>query len=110
MTNSMFCPKCGSILTIKGEDKKKKFSCANCGYTPRVKNNLIIKEKVKLDKAQEIEVRNKKIETLPKIKAECKKCNNSKAYYWLVQTRSSDEAETRFFECTKCGYRWREYK
>ncbi|MBU2406938.1 MAG: hypothetical protein KKA26_03050, partial [Nanoarchaeota archaeon] len=51
MTNSMFCPKCGSILTVKGEEKKKKFSCANCGYTPRVKNNLIIKEKVKLDKA-----------------------------------------------------------
>lgn len=106
----MFCPKCGSILTIMGEEKKKKFSCANCGYTPRVKSNLIIKEKVKLDKAQEIEIRNKKIETLPKVKSECKKCKNNKAYYWLVQTRSSDEAETRFFECTKCGYRWREYK
>ena len=87
MNNMMFCQKCGSILTLKGDDKKKKFSCQNCGYTPRAKSNLIIKEKVKLDKAQEIEVRTKKIETLPKIKADCKKCGNNKAYYWFIESR-----------------------
>jgi DNA-directed RNA polymerase subunit M len=108
MIETLFCPKCGSILKLVGE-KKKKLKCANCGYTPRGKKNLVLKEKVKVEDQDKIEVRSKKVETLPVIKAECKKCGNSKAYYWLVQTRAADEAETRFFECTKCGFRWREY-
>jgi len=28
----------------------------------------------------------------------------------LRQTRGSDEPETRIFECTKCGHKWREYQ
>ena len=39
----------------------------------------------------------------------CKKCNNTKCYFWTVQTRAGDEAETKFFKCTKCGHTWREY-
>ncbi|MEM0290915.1 MAG: transcription factor S, partial [Thermoplasmata archaeon] len=31
------------------------------------------------------------------------------AYWMLKQTRAADEPETRFYICTKCGYRWREY-
>ncbi|GAI81579.1 unnamed protein product, partial [marine sediment metagenome] len=35
---------------------------------------------------------------------------NEKAYFWSVQTRSGDEAETKFFKCTKCEFTWREYR
>jgi len=101
-----FCPKCGGLLYPFG-DKKKRMTCS-CGYKARGKRaSVILKEKVKDNKR--IEVIDKKVETLPKTDADCKKCGNKKAYYWLVQTRAADEAETRFFECTKCGYRWREY-
>ena len=108
MIEKMFCQKCGAILVLKG-DKKKKLKCSACGYSPRSKKNIILKEKVKVKSEDKIEVRDKKLKTLPVVKEECQKCGNKKAYYWLVQTRAADEAETRFFECTKCGHRWRSY-
>jgi len=106
--NSIFCQKCGSLMVLNNE--KKKVNCSSCGYSPRGKTeNVILKEKVDLTKDQKIEVQDKKIETLPKVKETCKKCGNKTAYYWTLQTRSSDESETRFFECVKCGHRWRVY-
>ncbi len=106
--NGMFCQKCGSLMILDNE--KKKASCSSCGHSPRGKaENLILKEKVGLTKEQEIEIQDKKIETLPKVDEECNKCGNKKAYFWTLQTRSSDESETRFFECTKCRHRWRVY-
>ena len=106
--NGMFCQKCGSLMVLNNE--KKKANCSSCGYSPRGKvENLILKEKVDLTKEQAIDVQDKKIETLPKVKETCTKCKNKTAYYWTLQTRSSDESETRFFECTKCSHRWRVY-
>ena len=105
----MFCPKCGSILVPNEPGKKSKLVCPRCGYKSKDKKSLIIKERVKLDRDEKIEVVEQKVETLSKVAIDCEKCGNKKAYYWMVQTRSSDEAETKFYECTKCGRRWREY-
>ncbi len=106
--NGMFCQKCGALMILDGE--KKKMNCGSCGYSPRKKaDNIILKEKIELSKDQEIELQDKKVETLPKVKEDCGKCGNKLAYYWTLQTRSSDESETRFFECTKCSHRWRVY-
>ncbi len=102
----MFCPKCGSILIVDSE--RKKLKCV-CGYMPRAKKNVILKEKVMLKKDIEV-MDDKKVKTLPKIEERCNKCGNKYAYYWLVQTRAADEAETRFLECTKCRHRWRVYE
>jgi len=103
-----FCPKCGSVLIPQSGEKKGRLACA-CGYKSRDKKDVVLKEKVVLSREEKINVRKKKIETLPKVNAECKRCGGKKAYYWLLQTRSSDESETRFFECVKCGHRWRLY-
>ena len=106
--NNLFCQKCGALMIL--DNNKKKMSCKSCGYSPRGKpGNLILKEKTKLSRDQIIEVQDKKVETLPKVKETCEKCGNKNAYYWTLQTRSSDESETRFFECVKCGHRWRLY-
>lgn len=106
MIANLFCPKCGTMMLPDG----KRLKCSGCNYSPRKKpDNLILKEKIALSKEQEIEVQDKKIETLPKIKEECPKCGGKYAYYWTLQTRSSDESETRFFECVKCSNRWRSY-
>lgn len=103
----MFCSKCGAIIIpAKG---KKTVACAKCGY--RIKQqkggDIIVKEK--LDKKDTIEVIDKKVDTLPKVDEECPECGNKKAFYWTLQTRASDEAQTRFFECVKCKHRWRRY-
>jgi|SRR3989338_3723345 len=101
----MFCPKCGSILLPDLE--KKIIRCSSCNYKEDKNRNIIIKEVV--NNKDRIRVIDKNIETLPKTQIECPKCGNNQAYYWLVQTRASDEAETQFFRCIKCDHQWRNY-
>ncbi len=60
-------------------------------------------------KAKDIAVVEEKVNPLPKAKEECPKCKNDEAYWVLRQTRGADEPETRIFQCTKCGHKWREY-
>ncbi len=99
-----FCPKCGSILT----QKKKRFSCPKCGY--------VSKEKIKLTSSEKVESNNK-IDVLhekdsnvwPTVSATCPECGHDEAFFWSTQMRAADEAETRFFRCTKCKHTWREY-
>ena len=98
-----FCPKCGSLLL---PDANKKLKCG-CGYISRQNKPIIIKEKV--ENGSKIELVDKKIQVLPKTSADCTKCGNNQAYYWTVQTRSGDEAETVFFKCCKCSHQWRQY-
>jgi len=40
--------------------------------------------------------------------ADCDKCGNKRAYFMELQTRSADEPMTIFYQCTECGYRWKE--
>ena len=106
----MFCPKCGGLLIPKKENNKTVLYCPKCGYkTTKVENPKIVE---KIDKETKVEVveKNADIEALPIADdVKCPKCGYDKVRYWLVQTRSADEAETRFFKCPKCGYSWREY-
>lgn len=105
----MFCPKCGSVMMPRKEKDKKVLACTSCKYVDKSKEKKTIKEVVKSE--EELEVINKEAEdeSLPEIEEECPKCKNTKARYWLVQTRSGDEAETKFYKCTKCKHTWREY-
>jgi DNA-directed RNA polymerase subunit M len=96
-----FCPKCGSVIIGK--------NCARCDY--------VTEEEVKLETSQEI-IAKKEIavvsegenEVFPIIEMICIKCKNNEAYFWTKQTRSSDEAETKFYKCTACKHTWRDYR
>ena len=102
----MFCPTCGSILQPKDKAGKKVLFCS-CGFTKAPDEETAeLKEKVK--NTRKIEVL-EQLETNPKIKMPCSKCDNKIAYFWTQQTRGADEPETRFFKCTKCNHTWREY-
>ncbi len=100
-----FCPKCGSILI----QKRKNFGCARCNYATKDKVKLVAKEVMK-DKEEISVVKEKDMDVLPTVDAECKKCKHLYAHFWTSQTRSGDEAETKFFRCKKCSNTWREYK
>lgn len=100
----MFCPRCGSVL--KPKKKNRKIVCS-CGYKTK-SESISVKETIK-GKKKSIEVVEKEIETLPKMKAECPRCHHTTAYYWLVQTRAGDEPETKFLKCEKCKHTWRDY-
>ena len=100
-----FCPKCGSILI----QKRKNFGCARCNYTTQDKVDLKVTEK--LNSTGKIAVvKENDMDVLPTIGATCKKCGNKEAHFWTSQTRGGDEAETKFFRCTKCKNTWREYR
>ncbi len=106
----MFCPKCGALLLPKLVNKKRVLSCS-CGYIEKGSGSKVtIKEEIKKDVGQNIEVveRNDD-ESLPITEADCPKCGNNKARYWLIQTRAADEPETKFLKCTKCRHIWRDY-
>jgi len=100
-----FCPKCGAILM----SDKKGGKCPRCSYSSKEKPNIKTSEKIEERKA--IVVTNAKdSEIRPIVKEDCEKCKNKQAYFWTVQTRAGDEAETKFFKCTKCDHTWREYR
>jgi DNA-directed RNA polymerase subunit M len=40
---------------------------------------------------------------------QCPECGNDEAYWYLQQTRSADESETRFYICVECDHKWRDY-
>ena len=103
----MFCPKCGSILKIKKEGKSALLYCS-CGYKSRDLSKAKISEKIDNSK-RDIKVADQNFETLPITEAECKKCGHRKAYFWTLQTRASDEPETKFLKCEKCKHIWRDY-
>lgn len=105
-----FCTKCGTLLVPTPEDVGRIIKCNSCSTSNTKKSNIVVTEKIKRDQLDTIHVVNKKIDTHPIIKEKCPECENANSYYWTMQTRASDEAETRFFECTKCHHRWRAYE
>lgn len=108
----MVCPKCNKKGTCQEVSKNKDpddgtltvetvlspivYKCTSCGFkfmeNPR---DIAIFED---------------LDTMPiDDQVFCSKCGNKGAYWHLRQTRSADEATTRFYRCTKCKNTWREY-
>ena len=87
--------------------KEGKLTCSKCGYKKeKAKSNIVVNKQ----EAKEITLIEDKDKTnvLPKTKIKCSKCDNNEAFWILRQMRGSDEPESRFYTCTKCGYKWRE--
>ncbi|MFC7231700.1 transcription factor S [Saliphagus sp. GCM10025308] len=99
-----FCDECGSMM--KADDGY--WVCGNdeCG-AKKPKGNS--DEYVVTEDQEATEVIESSDETsLPKTEARCPECGHDQAYWYLQQTRSADESETRFFICAECEYKWRE--
>ena len=101
-----FCPECGAIMFPSGGILK----CNTCGYSNELEddNSYKVSEEIK---ETEDNVKNLgEVEDMRSTITEtCPECGHDKAYYELKQTRSGDEAPTRFFTCAKCKHKWREY-
>jgi DNA-directed RNA polymerase subunit M len=82
--------------------------CSSCGKTLPLGRGVEVRHHTAQDRGSVAVVETKHV-TLPKAAETCPKCGNGEAYWVLRQTRGSDEPETRIFECTKCGHKWREY-
>lgn len=102
------CEKCGGLLVPKKEGGETTFHCRSCGedYKEAGDDLKIVNEN---KEEKKINIESEEDVNLPETEKKCPECGHGKAYRWLTQTRSSDEAETRFFKCKKCGHTWREY-
>ena len=102
----MFCPNCKSLLKPDGENLR----CSNCDFTRPVDDRKPTTQIEKLEEElKEVPVF-EELDTLPvDDSVRCPKCGNAGAYWHMRQTRAADEATTRFYQCTECRHRWREY-
>ena len=101
-----FCPECGAMMLPNNGVLK----CNSCGYSDESSDNKEYKVSGKITEHEEtVKVLGEDIDVRPTTTEVCPKCGNDTAYYEIKQTRSADEAPTRFFTCTACKHSWREY-
>ncbi len=87
--------------------KDEFFVCNKCGFKKEKTGSSVVvskQEKKEVTIIEDKEVSN----VLPRTKITCPKCGHNEAFWILRQMRGSDEPESRFFTCVKCGHRWRE--
>jgi DNA-directed RNA polymerase subunit M len=99
----MFCPHCKVLMYPKGDV----LYCRKCGFEKKKQGSTIVVSKQTQKEVTIIEDK-EKTTVLPKTRIKCPKCENNEAFWILRQMRGSDEPESRFYTCTKCGYKWRE--
>ncbi len=102
-----FCPSC-EVRLKKGDSGLK---CPQCDYVEGRNKSAAKKPAVEEPGVPEINVldEGEGKETLPTIKIDCEKCGHDEAVWWMLQTRSADEATTQFYRCVKCSHTWRNY-
>lgn len=89
--------------------REDKAVCAGCGYRSKKKPKVKISEKIKSDEGVVI-IKEEDENVNPTVDIKCPKCKNKKAYFWTLQTRASDESETKFYKCISCNHTWRVYR
>lgn len=99
-----FCPECGAMMLPNNGVLK----CNSCGHSKNLgdNNEYAVSEEIK--ETESVKVLSNESTPKSTIREICPECGHDKASYELKQMRSADEAPTRFFECAKCGYKWRE--
>jgi DNA-directed RNA polymerase subunit M len=100
-----FCPECGAMMLPNDGVLK----CNSCGYSNELSDNDEYKLEREVEAEDNVKMLGEETDMRSTIKETCPECGHDEAYYELKQTRSADEAPTRFFECAKCGHKWRDY-
>jgi transcription factor S len=108
-----FCPKCETRLKPKSEENIE--LCPKCGFSSNKDNETTVSKSPSTSQKYEHNSNSVKVmdsnalDVLPTTNVECPRCKNDVAFWWMLQTRSADEATTQFYRCTKCNHTWRNY-
>ncbi len=105
-----FCEECGSMLIAS--DGRMICTAQDCEYetsTDRDRAEAFVSTESQSE-AEVIETEEgASFEGKPTAEVYCDECGHDRAWYTIKQTASADEPPTRFYKCTECGYRWRDY-
>jgi DNA-directed RNA polymerase subunit M len=104
-----FCDECGSLMHVEGEV----MVCSSCEARATMDEELSEQYTSTEEQSDEDVIETEEganFEGKPTSEdVVCEACGHGVAWYTIKQTASADEPPTRFFKCTECGHRWREY-
>jgi DNA-directed RNA polymerase subunit M len=106
-----FCDDCGSMMKTATVEGESVWRCPECGAVEArgESGEFVTTEKQRTDDVIETS-EDLNFEGKPTSEdVRCEECGTEEAWYTIKQTGSADEPPTRFFKCTECGHRWREY-
>lgn len=105
-----FCEACGSMMMSEGD--RMVCTADDCGETEsrdEGRAEAFVSTEEQADEEIIETEEGAAFEGKPTADVHCEACDNDRAWYTIKQTASADEPPTRFFKCTECGRRWRDY-
>lgn len=97
---------------MKSRIEERILLCPKCGFSTSrldgIPSTQIISDNIG-DSSVKVLDSDKGPDALPTTNIDCPKCGNNVAFWWMLQTRSADEATTQFYRCKKCNHTWRNY-
>ncbi|XP_015595113.1 DNA-directed RNA polymerase I subunit RPA12 [Cephus cinctus] len=105
-----FCPDCGSILPLLGDQGG--VTCYSCRRTwnAEVFGDMAISYNIHFNDLNAYSTSMQKDDEDdeadgPVVDRRCPQCQNDKMSYATLQLRSADEGQTVFYTCTKCKFK-----
>jgi len=88
----LFCPTCANILECEeGLNACYRFSCSTCPYIYNITKRISSRTYTKLKEVDDVLGGAAAWENVDSIEEQCPKCENKRAYFMQIQTRSADE-------------------
>eukprot|EP01100_Stratorugosa_tubuloviscum_P007624 TRINITY_DN3151_c0_g1_i3.p2 TRINITY_DN3151_c0_g1~~TRINITY_DN3151_c0_g1_i3.p2 ORF type:complete len:110 (+),score=31.90 TRINITY_DN3151_c0_g1_i3:141-470(+) len=107
----LFCRNCANMLLLEqGPSNYLRFYCQTCPYVFPIKVDISYKLPLKRKEIDPVFGGPEAWKGVDQTETVCPCCNNNRAYFIQLQTRSADEPMTIFYKCTfiDCSNVWRE--
>jgi len=106
-TSAIFCHTCGMLLRL--ESAQSRTVCKFCHQVTDIKNLLsdeVVTRKVLANKKEWMQDPTDENEQAERatVEQDCEQCDNNVMYFITRQTRSVDEGQTVYYQCTKCDH------
>ncbi|KAI7864604.1 hypothetical protein BDF14DRAFT_1875892 [Spinellus fusiger] len=103
----VFCPECGNLLDMAGGICSFAYKTAGDESTKVVTGSSERAFQSSLKAKRHLVQQTQQKEAEAMIKEKCPSCGHDEMAYHTMQLRSADEGQTVFYNCKKCGYKYK---